>query len=71
MSKPQKPAKPARGRPVGSLKDPATKKDKVNVTLLPKHKTIAALAGDGVVSKGIGVALDAWAKKNPKIVVDI
>jgi hypothetical protein len=58
--------KSTRGRPPGSLNDPATKKIRVNVSILPKHQDIAQQAGEGNVSAGLGVALDLWAKKNLK-----
>jgi hypothetical protein len=55
-----------RGRPIGSVADPATKKDRVNISILKKHQDIASKAGGGNVSAGVAVALDSWAKKNLK-----
>lgn len=59
-------AEKRRGRPIGSVADPATKKSRVNISILKKHQDIASKAGNGNVSAGVAVALDLWAKKNIK-----
>lgn len=60
------PIKRPRGRPVGSTLAPETIKQRINVTLDAQRQDIARLAGDGNLSGGLRVALDAWAKTQSK-----
>ncbi|MCA3058970.1 MAG: hypothetical protein ACK51V_00665 [bacterium] len=61
--------KPA-GQPKGPRLSPEEKKKRTNISLAAHHKRMAEVAGDGNVSKGIGVALESWASRNLKQVLE-
>lgn len=60
------PVKRQRGRPAGTTAAPETLKQRINVTLDAAHQEIASRAGDGNVSAGLRIALDAWIESQPK-----